>query len=169
MVIFGFPPHAPLNVVADVLILEGPDVLRQGRAVTVSAVPHRMLVHIIALLEGLRGQTSVELLSLPKAKQLSGLLPFPIPPTPNSIKNLPASISRHLTDLLSDKTAFGDAKRMYDKSLADSGFCEMTEFLEDRKGSSEKRKRKNRRRNTTWFNPLYSQNVSTNIVGDSIP
>ena len=39
----------------------------------------------------------------------------------------------------------------------------MTEFLEDRKSSSEKRKRKNRRRNITWFNPPYSQNVSTNI------
>ena len=52
---------------------------------------------------------------------------------------------------------------MYDKALADSGFCEMTEFLENRKGSSEKRKRKNRRRNITWFNPPYSQNVSTNI------
>ena len=52
---------------------------------------------------------------------------------------------------------------MYDKALADSGFCEMTEFLEDRKSSSEKRKRKNRSRNITWFNPPYSQNVSTNI------
>ena len=33
--------------------------LRQGRAVTVSAVPHGMLVRIIRLLEVLRGQTSV--------------------------------------------------------------------------------------------------------------
>ena len=47
---------------------------------------------------------------------------------------------RKYTDILSDETAFGDAKPMYDKALADSGFCEMTEFLEDRKGSSEKRK-----------------------------
>ena len=52
---------------------------------------------------------------------------------------------------------------MYDKPLADSGFCLMTEFLEDWKGSSEKRKRKSRRQNITWFNPLYSQNVSTSI------
>ena len=70
-----------------------------------------------------------------------------------------------LTDnfISSDETAFGDAKPIYDKALADSSFCEMTEFLEDRKSSSEKRKRKNRRRNITWFNPPYSQNVSTNI------
>ena len=39
----------------------------------------------------------------------------------------------------------------------------MTEFLEDQNSSSEKRKRKNCRRNITWSNPRYSQNVSTNI------
>ena len=65
----------------------------------------------------------------------------------NIIKNLPASLSRRLIDISSDETAFGDAKPIYDKALADSGFCEMTEFLEDRKSSSEKRKRKNRRQN----------------------
>ena len=48
---------------------------------------------------------------------------------PNIIKNLPASISRHLTDISNEETAFGEAKPMYDKALADSGFCEMTEFL----------------------------------------
>ena len=89
---------------------------------------------------------------------LTTVLPFS-----HIIKNLPASISRRLTDISSDETAFGDAKPIYDKALADSGFCEMTEFLEDRKSSSEKRKRKNRRRNITWFNPPYSQNVSTNF------
>ena len=82
---------------------------------------------------------------------------------PNIIKNLPASISRRLTDISSDETAFGDAKPIYKKALSDSGFCEMTEFLEDQRDSSGRRKRKNRRRNITWFNPPYSQNVSTNI------
>ena len=47
---------------------------------------------------------------------------------PNIIKKLPASIRRRLTDMSSDETAFGDAKPMYDKAIADSGFCEMTEF-----------------------------------------
>ena len=59
------------------------------------------------------------------------------PPPPNIIKSLPASISRRLTDISSDETAFGDAKPMYDKALADSGFCETTEFLEDRKEKTE--------------------------------
>ena len=99
-----------------------------------------------------------ELLSLPKAKQPSGLYPFPIQPPPKYHQRLPLVSASRIYE-----TAFGDAKPMYDKALADSGFCEMTEFLEDRKGSSEKRKRKNRRRNITWFNPPYSQNVSTNI------
>ena len=80
-----------------------------------------------------------------------------------NIKNLPASISRRLTDISSGETAFGDAKPMYNKAQADSGFCEMTEFVEDQRDSSGRRTRKNRRRNITWFNPPYSQNVSTNI------
>ena len=44
---------------ADLFIFQGPDVLQQWRAVAVSVVPHWMLVCIIMLLEGLRGQTSV--------------------------------------------------------------------------------------------------------------
>ena len=62
---------------------------------------------------------------------------------PNIIKNLPSSISRRLTDISSGETAFGDAKPMYDeKAVADSGFCEKTEFLEDQKGSIKKRESK---------------------------
>ena len=82
---------------------------------------------------------------------------------PNIVKNLPAFISRRLTDILSDETAFGDAKPTYDKVLAHRGFCEKTEFLEDRKGRSEKRKRKRTVvKIITCLHPLYSQIVSTN-------
>ena len=59
VVIFGLPQQAPLDVVADLLIFQGLDVPRQGRTVTVSDVPNRMLARIITLLEGLRAQTSV--------------------------------------------------------------------------------------------------------------
>ena len=82
---------------------------------------------------------------------------------PNIIKNIPASISRRLTDISSNEAVFEDAKPMYDNALADSGFGERTEFLSDRKGDHEKKKRKNRRRNITWFNPPFSRNVATNI------
>ena len=68
---------------------------------------------------------------------------------PNIIKNLPASISRRLTDISSNEAVFEDAKPMHDNALADSGFGERTEFLSDRKGDHEKKKRKNRRRNIT--------------------
>ena len=51
--------------------------------------------------------------SIPNAKLPSGLYPLPIQPPPNIIKNLPASISRRLTNISSDETAFGNAKPMY--------------------------------------------------------
>ena len=82
---------------------------------------------------------------------------------PNIIKNIPASISRRLTDISSNEAVFEDAKPMYDNALADSGFGERTEFLSDRKDDHEKKKRKNRRRNITWFNPPFSRNVASNI------
>ena len=61
---------------------------------------------------------------------------------PNIIKNLPASISRRLTDISSNEAVFEDAKPMYDSALADSGFGERTEFLSDRKGDHERRSEK---------------------------
>ena len=81
------------------------------------------------------------------------------PPPPNIIKNLllPASISLQLTDISSNEAVFEDAKPMYDNALADSGFGERTEFISDWKGDHEKKKRKNCRRNITWFNPASLQ------------
>ena len=56
LVIFGFLQDAPLDVVvcSRCVDFSGP-----RRASTVSAVPHRMLVRIKTLLEGLHGQTCV--------------------------------------------------------------------------------------------------------------
>ena len=79
---------------------------------------------------------------------------------PSIIKNIPASISRRLTDISSDQTVFVDAKPIYDNALRESGFNEETQYLAHRKG---KAKRKNRQRKIIWFNPPYSQNVATNI------
>ena len=81
---------------------------------------------------------------------------------PNIIKNLPASISRRLTDISSEKASFADAKPLYDNALKASGFPEETEYLEERK-SVVRGKRRNRPRKITWLNPPFSQNVATNV------
>ena len=81
---------------------------------------------------------------------------------PNIIKNLPASISRRLTDISSDKASFADAKPLYDNALKASGYPEEAEYLEERK-SAVRRKRRNRPRNITWFKPPFNQNVATNV------
>ena len=79
---------------------------------------------------------------------------------PNIIKNLPASISRRLTDITSDKASFADAKPLYDNALKASGFSEEAEYLEERK-SAVRGKRRNRPRKITWFNPSFSQELET--------
>ena len=52
---------------------------------------------------------------------------------PNIIRNLPASISRRLTDISSNKDVFANAKPLYDKALRESGFGVETEYLERQK------------------------------------
>ena len=61
---------------------------------------------------------------------------------PNIIKNLPACISRRLTDISSDETAIGDAKPTYDKILAHRGFCEVSRG--QKRPQRKKKKKKNR-------------------------
>ena len=81
---------------------------------------------------------------------------------PPVISNIPAGISRRLTDVSSDKECFDRAAPLYNNALASSGYSECVAFLKDRKEQKAKLKRA-RRRNITWFNPPYSRNVETNI------
>ena len=81
---------------------------------------------------------------------------------PNIIRNLPASISRRLTDISSNEDVFADAKPLYDKALRESGFSAETEYLERRKEQG-RANRRTRSRKVIWFNPPFSQNVATNI------
>ena len=76
--------------------------------------------------------------------------------------NLPASISRRLTDISRNKDVFAYAKPLYDKALRESGFSAKTEYLERRKEQG-RANRRTRSRKVIWFNPLFSQNVATNI------
>ena len=80
----------------------------------------------------------------------------------NIIQNLPASISRCLTNISSDKTAFTEVNPLYDDALHESRYSEKTQYLEHRK-VEERRRLRNRPLNITWYNPHFSNSVATNI------
>ena len=80
---------------------------------------------------------------------------------PTVIKQIPAAINRRLSALSSNKETFDKAKPIYDKALRSSGFNESLHYCKKNTTAPTKR---NRKRNTIWFNPPYSKNVQTNVA-----
>ena len=81
---------------------------------------------------------------------------------PQLLKQLPAAISRRLTDISSDQAAFEEAAPLYNEALQASGYTEKVKFMEERK-NRRPAKKKSRARKITWFNPPFSRNVTTCI------
>ena len=79
---------------------------------------------------------------------------------PSILKNIPESINKRLSEISSDKESFDKAKETYQDALNKSGYIYNLTY---RKTTPETKHRKNRPRNITWFNPLYSQNVKTKV------
>lgn len=80
---------------------------------------------------------------------------------PNIIKNIPESINRRLSEISSDSETFHQAIAPYQQALDKSGYTFKLHYspaTPAQPNTSRKRKR-----NTTWYNPPYSTNVSTNI------
>ena len=63
------------------------------------------------------------------------------------------------TPIRYDEHEFNKVKRIYDKSLADSGFDYKLKYEENSNPKSERR----RLRNDIWFNPPFNSNVKSNI------
>ena len=78
---------------------------------------------------------------------------------PNIIKNLPASISRRISDISYDEEIFKKASPAYVDALKSSGYTEGITYLD----KQPTKKKRNRQRNVIWFNPPFSNNVTTNI------
>ena len=81
---------------------------------------------------------------------------------PNIIKNIPPAINRRLSKISINEKVFKEAIPPYQKALEKGGYNFKLKFEPD---SKKKKKKKNRYREVTWFNPPYSQNVSTNVGG----
>ena len=77
----------------------------------------------------------------------------------NIIKNLPASISRRISDISYDEEIFKKASPAYVDALKSSGYTDGITYLD----KQPMKKKRNRQRNVIWFNPPFSSNVTTNI------
>ena len=64
---------------------------------------------------------------------------------PPILKNIPAAVSRRITDNSSDPNIFNEAAPLYDNALKASGYSERIEFLADRKASKTRPQRKRSR------------------------
>ena len=72
---------------------------------------------------------------------------------PNIIKNLPASISRQISDISYDEEIFKNASPAYVDTLKSSGYTEGITYLD----KQPTKKKRNRQRNVIWFNPPIQQ------------
>ena len=79
---------------------------------------------------------------------------------PKIIENLPAAISKRVSDISYDHQVFKEAAPIYEEALSASGFQNKLRFTDSKENAAKKRKRQ---RNVIWFNPPYSKNVQTNI------
>ena len=77
---------------------------------------------------------------------------------PCIIKELPKMIENRLSSISSDREEFEKAKDIYQDALSKSGYNHQLQYQERKE-----HKKKSRSRNIIWFNPPFSQNVTTNI------
>ena len=78
------------------------------------------------------------------------------------IKHLPDSTEERLSNNSSKEQAFNSAKPEYGKALKDSGYKFLRSFRSSKR--TKEKEYSNRNRKVSWLNPLYSKQVSTNIV-----
>ena len=70
-------------------------------------------------------------------------------------KNIPLNINKRLSNISSSKEIFNEAISPYQKALEESGYDFKLTFNPEQTT----RKKKNRKRNTTWYNPSWDSNI----------
>ena len=75
------------------------------------------------------------------------------------VKHLPAAISSILESISCNAEEFHRAKPIYEEALRKSGFNGDMKYVD-----KQSEQRKIRKRNVTWFNPPFNQNVTTNVA-----
>lgn len=90
---------------------------------------------------------------------------------PSILRQLPSSINKRINNLSCNKETFDRATPLYNDALKRSNFdSNLTyepntddEQTTNSRNSNNETQKRNRRRNTIWYNPPYSKNVKTNI------
>ena len=81
---------------------------------------------------------------------------------PSIISNIPAGINKRLSTLSANESIINQAVPPYQEALQKSGYDYKLKFEASPNQSPPKKKRQ-RRRQVTWFNPPFSHNVKTPI------
>ena len=71
---------------------------------------------------------------------------------PSILENIPKSVNKRLSELSKDEVIFNEAAKDYQEALEKSGYDFKLKFDPPHQ---ENRRKKNRSRNITWFNPPY--------------
>ena len=79
---------------------------------------------------------------------------------PTVLKNIPLGVNRRLNRISANEAVFNVAAVPYQEALSKSGFSHKLEFQPPAPFHT---KKKNRKRNVTWFNPPFSASVKTNV------
>jgi len=78
---------------------------------------------------------------------------------PSIIKQIPTMIGQRISENSCSIEEFNKAAPVYNKALENSGFAETITYIP----SSNKKKKRSRKRNIIWFNPPFNANVKTSI------
>ena len=84
---------------------------------------------------------------------------------PLVLKNIPMGVSNRLNRISSSKEVFDAAKTPYQEALTKSGYDHVLEYTPHQDLGTQKKK-KNRRKSVTWFNPPFSLNVKSRVGKD---
>jgi hypothetical protein len=81
---------------------------------------------------------------------------------PKILDNIPAAINKRLSEISSDEDSFQRAMPLYQEALTKSGYQHKLKYQQPPTSQNTVNSR-SRKRNMTWYNPPFSQNVATNI------
>ena len=80
---------------------------------------------------------------------------------PSILKNIPESINKRISKNSSDENKFKEIAPTYNEALKKSGYAYTLSYTKENENNNNKKR--TRKRNITWFNAPFSNNVETNI------